>query len=125
MFAILVIAALVLAFLFAWSLVAAITHVIPWIIVGFISGALAGRVVEGRGMGCLMDVLVGMAGSLVGGLIIRLAAPTLINAGGVLGVIQDIVVSFVGAVILLAVVRLVTPRRHRLAARRQRLSTHR
>jgi uncharacterized membrane protein YeaQ/YmgE (transglycosylase-associated protein family) len=116
-FAILVIAAIILAFLFAWSLVVAITHVIPWIIVGFISGALASRIVEGKGLGCLMDILVGMAGSLIGGLIVRLADPSLINAGGALGVLQDIIVSFLGAVILLAVVRLVTPRK-RLGGRR-------
>ncbi len=125
MFAILVVAGVILAALFAWSIVVAITHVIPWIIVGFISGALAGRLVEGKGLGCLMDILVGMAGSLLGGLIIRLVAPTLINAGGVLGVIQDIIVSFIGAVILLAIVRLVTPRRHRLSMRRHRLSMRR
>jgi uncharacterized membrane protein YeaQ/YmgE (transglycosylase-associated protein family) len=121
MFAILIVAAVILALLFAWSILVAVTHVLPWIIVGFISGALAGRVVEGRGLGCLMDVLVGIAGSLIGGLIIRLAAPSLISGGGVLGLIQDIVVSFVGAVILLAVVRLVTPRRHRLSMRRRRI----
>ena len=37
-------------------------HLIAWLLVGLIAGALAGRVVEGGGFGFLGDVVVGLAG---------------------------------------------------------------
>ncbi len=40
---------------------------IAWIIVGLIAGAVAARVVAGRGFGCLADIVVGIAGALIGG----------------------------------------------------------
>lgn len=85
--------------------------IIAWLIIGLIAGALAGRVVEGGGFGCLADTAVGLAGALIGGLILAAVAPNAsLDAGGVL---RDGVVAFIGAVILLAVLRLVTPRRRR------------
>jgi uncharacterized membrane protein YeaQ/YmgE (transglycosylase-associated protein family) len=76
---------------------------LSWIIVGLIAGALAGRVVEGRGLGCLGDIIVGVVGAFLGGLIVG----ALGFQGGV-GFWGSIVVAFVGAVILLALIRLVT-----------------
>jgi len=43
---------------------------LSWLIVGLIAGALAGRVVEGRGLGCLGDIVVGIVGAVLGGLIV-------------------------------------------------------
>ena len=40
---------------------------ISWIIVGLISGAIAARVVAGRGFGCIADIVVGVAGAIIGG----------------------------------------------------------
>jgi uncharacterized membrane protein YeaQ/YmgE (transglycosylase-associated protein family) len=101
----------VLALLVVWSLLAAITHIVPWLVVGLISGALASRVVRGRGLGCLMDIVVGIAGGLLGGLVIRWLDPGMISGLWPLGLIGDIVVSFLGATVLLAVVRLLDARR--------------
>lgn len=85
-------------------------HVIVWLIIGLIAGALAGRVVAGRGLGCLADTAVGLGGALIGGLILSWLSPAN-RPLDTLGIIGDIVVAFVGAVLLLLVLRLLRPRR--------------
>jgi uncharacterized membrane protein YeaQ/YmgE (transglycosylase-associated protein family) len=69
------------------------------IVIGILAGFLAGQVVKGRGMGVLVDLVVGIVGSVLGGWIfgiIGLAA---------YGLIGRLVVAFVGAVVLLLLVR--------------------
>jgi uncharacterized membrane protein YeaQ/YmgE (transglycosylase-associated protein family) len=83
-------------------------HLIVWLIIGFVAGSLAGRVVAGGGFGCLANTVVGLAGAVVGGLLLNWLAPNrAVDTGGVLG---DIVVAFIGAAILLAILRLLMPR---------------
>ena len=43
---------------------------IIWIIVGGVAGFLAGKVVRGKGMGLLWDVVVGILGAFVGAVIL-------------------------------------------------------
>ncbi|HPD87548.1 MAG TPA: GlsB/YeaQ/YmgE family stress response membrane protein, partial [Proteiniphilum sp.] len=38
-----------------------------WIIIGAIAGWLAGRLMRGGGFGLLVNILVGIAGSVIGG----------------------------------------------------------
>jgi uncharacterized membrane protein YeaQ/YmgE (transglycosylase-associated protein family) len=114
----------VVVILVIWAVLGAIAFVgsiLPWIIVGLISGALASRLVQGRGMGCLMDTVVGMAGALLAGLVIHFVDPSLIGAGGLLGLVQQVIVSFLGAVVVIGVVRLFSPRRGRVGGRGARL----
>ena len=81
-----------------------------WLLVGLIAGALAGRVVEGRGLGCLGDIVVGVVGAFLGGLIVGQLG---LFTGGTLGFLETLVVAFFGAVVFLALVRLVAgARRH-------------
>src|ERR671937_3115755 len=47
-----------------------------WIIVGLIAGAIASRVVAGRGFGCLADIVVGVIGAFIGGYIVSLFVHT-------------------------------------------------
>ncbi len=42
-------------------------NAIPFILIGLIAGALAGRVVSGHGYGVVGDIVVGVVGALVGG----------------------------------------------------------
>jgi uncharacterized membrane protein YeaQ/YmgE (transglycosylase-associated protein family) len=83
-------------------------HIVVWLIIGFIAGALAGRVVAGSGFGCLANTAVGLAGAVIGGVLLSLLSPN--RAVDSFGVIGDIVVSFIGAALLLAILRLLTPR---------------
>lgn len=77
---------------------------IVWIIVGGLAGFLAGKVVRGKGLGLLWDVVVGILGAFVGGWLAALAG---ISVGNL---VMEFLVAFVGAVILLAVFRALTHR---------------
>jgi uncharacterized membrane protein YeaQ/YmgE (transglycosylase-associated protein family) len=69
------------------------------IVIGILAGFLAGQVVKGRGMGVLVDLVVGIVGSVLGGWIFGLIG---LAAYGLIG---RLVVAFVGAVVLLLLVR--------------------
>ena len=76
--------------------------VLLWAVVGLIAGWLASAVVGG-GLGVIGDIVVGIVGAFLGGLIFRqlhITAPF----GGLPG---TIFVAFIGAVILLVVFRLI------------------
>ena len=73
-----------------------------WIIVGLIAGFLAGKVMKGGGFGVLMDIVIGMVGSVIGGWLFGMVG--LFSGGGLIG---SILVAFVGACILLWLVRLI------------------
>ena len=74
---------------------------ISWIIVGLISGAIAARVVAGRGFGCIADIIVGVAGAILGGYLLG----ALFNASGTVGFWGSIVVAFIGAAVLLSALK--------------------
>jgi uncharacterized membrane protein YeaQ/YmgE (transglycosylase-associated protein family) len=77
---------------------------IAWIIVGLIAGAIAARVVAGRGFGCIADIVVGVAGAIIGGFLLS----SLFGMSGNIGFFGSIVVAFIGAAALLAVLKLVS-----------------
>src|SRR5207302_1602306 len=77
---------------------------LAWILVGLIAGAIAARVVAGRGFGCIADIVVGVAGGLIGGFLLS----ALFGATGTVGFWGSLVVAFVGAAVLLAVLKMVS-----------------
>lgn len=77
---------------------------LSWILVGLIAGAIAARVVAGRGFGCVADIVVGIAGALIGGYLIGL----IFGVNTVVGFWGSIVVAFIGAAALLAVLKLLS-----------------
>src|SRR5438477_11607076 len=85
---------------------------LSWIIVGLIAGAVAARVVAGRGFGCIADIIVGIAGAIIGGHLLG----ALFNVTGTVGFFGGIVVAFIGAAVLLAAPKLLSG--GRLRARR-------
>jgi uncharacterized membrane protein YeaQ/YmgE (transglycosylase-associated protein family) len=83
--------------------------IIAWIVFGFIVGLIARAVVPGKqGMGFIMTTLLGVAGSLIGGLVasaISGGSATAFQPSGFLG-------SLIGAIVLLVIAGLVMgPRR--------------
>ena len=64
------------------------------------AGWLAGVVMKGGGYGLIGDIIVGLVGAFVGGIVF-----SLITGGGSAGFWGSIAVAFVGAVIAIAVVR--------------------
>jgi len=82
------------------------------IVVGFIAGALARWVTGARSLGCLVTIIVGILGGLIGGALFRLATDRDTD------VIDDfdigsVFVAFVGAVLLLLVLEAISRDRHR------------
>ena len=73
-----------------------------WLVVGLIAGWLA-SVVVGGGFGLVGDIVVGIVGSFIGGLLFRR-----LGHGPVFpGLAGTIFVAFVGAVVLLLLIRLI------------------
>src|SRR5437764_13543202 len=46
-------------------------HFLWWIIVGLIAGWATGKIMRGSGYGAFVDILIGIAGAIVGGWIMR------------------------------------------------------
>jgi uncharacterized membrane protein YeaQ/YmgE (transglycosylase-associated protein family) len=69
------------------------------ILVGLIAGWLAGKVMKGGGYGVLMDIILGIAGGVIGRILFGLLG---LSSWNLLG---SIIVSFVGAVLLIWIVR--------------------
>jgi uncharacterized membrane protein YeaQ/YmgE (transglycosylase-associated protein family) len=76
-----------------------------WIIVGFIAGWVTGKIM-GTGRGFLMDVVIGIAGAIAGGWIMRA-----LGFAGRGGMIYTVLVAIGGAVILTLLYRLILGRR--------------
>jgi uncharacterized membrane protein YeaQ/YmgE (transglycosylase-associated protein family) len=79
--------------------------ILIWCLVGLVAGFLASHIALGHGLGLLGDIVVGIIGAFVGGLL--LAGLLHINIG-VAGhpIISEMIMAFIGAAILLLVVRL-------------------
>jgi uncharacterized membrane protein YeaQ/YmgE (transglycosylase-associated protein family) len=73
---------------------------IAWIIIGLIAGWIAGHITRGRGFGCLVDVILGLIGAVIGGWIF-----TRIGLVG-FGFWWSLAAATVGAVLLVAMARL-------------------
>jgi uncharacterized membrane protein YeaQ/YmgE (transglycosylase-associated protein family) len=81
-------------------------HLLLFILIGLIAGALAGRVVSGHGYGVAGDIVVGVVGAFLGGWIFA----TFLGVGGG-GFFISLFMAFVGAVALLWLIRLIIPGR--------------
>jgi uncharacterized membrane protein YeaQ/YmgE (transglycosylase-associated protein family) len=73
---------------------------IGWIVIGLLAGWIAGQITRGQGFGCIVDIILGLVGAVIGGwLFTRLQIP----AWGFWG---SLAAATVGAVLLVAVARL-------------------
>jgi uncharacterized membrane protein YeaQ/YmgE (transglycosylase-associated protein family) len=69
------------------------------IIIGILAGFLAGKIVKGSGFGVLIDLLVGIVGSVIGGWVFGLLG---LAAYGLIG---QLVMATIGAILLLLIIR--------------------
>jgi uncharacterized membrane protein YeaQ/YmgE (transglycosylase-associated protein family) len=82
-------------------------YLLAWIVVGAVVGWGAGKVFQGNGYGPLMDILMGVSGAVVGGLVMHS-----VGLGGGYGrMIITTLISMVGAVLLTTAAAYVNGRR--------------
>lgn len=79
---------------------------IIWLVVGGIAGFLAGQIVRGYGFGVVGNIVVGIVGAFLGGLLFSMLGlgGSNINSGDFS--LPSLLVSFIGAVVLLGIVNL-------------------
>ena len=68
---------------------------ILWVIIGLIAGWAAGKIMKGSGYGVVMDIVLGVIGSLVGGFLLGILG---IHGEGLIG---SLIVAIIGAVFLI------------------------
>jgi len=82
-------------------------NVVAWIVFGLITGFIASRIVNQRGQGCILNVVLGIVGAFVGGYIF-----THIGGAGITGFnVYSMFVAIVGAIVVLLVYHAITGRR--------------
>jgi uncharacterized membrane protein YeaQ/YmgE (transglycosylase-associated protein family) len=71
--------------------------ILAWIVLGLIAGFVGSKLVNNSGEGLILDIILGIAGALVGGFVFQT-----FGAHGVTGLnLYSLLVSVVGAVIVL------------------------
>lgn len=75
--------------------------IILWIVIGAVAGWIAGELMRGHGFGVIGNIVVGIVGAIIGGLIFDAmdVAPSL-------GILGSLIMSLIGAIILLFVLGL-------------------
>ena len=81
--------------------------ILIWIIVGAIAGYAASKVLTGKGMGLLADIIVGILGAFLGGWLASLVGLP-VSTGTF--TVSGLLAAFVGTIILLVLFRAVTSR---------------
>ncbi len=73
---------------------------ISWIVIGLLAGWIAGHLTRGRGFGCVVDIILGLIGAVVGGWIFTRLGIVALGFWG------SLAAATVGAVLLVAIARL-------------------
>jgi uncharacterized membrane protein YeaQ/YmgE (transglycosylase-associated protein family) len=85
--------------------------VLGWIVVGLIAGTLARWVTGAHQRGCLVTIVVGVLGGLIGGTLFQLATDSDTDVMDDFD-IGSVFVAFVGAVLLLLILEAISRDRH-------------
>lgn len=81
--------------------------ILAWLILGLIAGFVASKLVNKEGSGMLLDIVLGVAGALVGGFVFRFLGGT-----GVTGFnLWSLLVAVAGAVVVLWIYHAIAGRR--------------
>jgi len=74
--------------------------ILGWIILGLISGFIASKIVNRTGEGFFLDIILGIVGAIVGGVLFTAA----VGASGVTGFnLYSMVVAVIGAIVVLVI----------------------
>lgn len=77
-----------------------------YILIGIVSGFVAGKLMRGGGFGLIVNLIVGIVGGVLGGWLFSLLG---ISAAGIIG---NLITSVVGAIVLLWLVGLLSKNSH-------------
>lgn len=95
---------------FVNSLIASPFICIGWIIVGAVAGAVARQVMGAGDKPLINDIILGLVGAFVGGLV-----ASLLNFnrpdGGIAAVLVSLVIAIIGAIVIIFIGRLIMGRR--------------
>jgi uncharacterized membrane protein YeaQ/YmgE (transglycosylase-associated protein family) len=84
----------------------AIVSIIAWIVLGLIAGFIGSKLVNKRGEGLVLDIVLGVVGAIVGGWLF-----STFGMSGVTGLnLYSLLVAVVGAIVVLVVFHLVVRR---------------
>lgn len=73
--------------------------ILAWIILGLIAGFIGSKIVNKHGDGLVLDLVLGIVGAIVGGLVFRA-----FGASGVTGLnLYSLIVAVIGAIVFLVV----------------------
>jgi uncharacterized membrane protein YeaQ/YmgE (transglycosylase-associated protein family) len=73
--------------------------ILSWLLLGLIAGFVASKIVNKRGEGVLMDIILGIVGAIVGGWLFET-----FGSAGVTGLnVYSLVVAAIGAIVVLVV----------------------
>lgn len=82
--------------------------IISWIVLGLISGFIGSKLVNKNGQGMFLDIALGVAGAILGGVIF-----TAFGAQGITGLnIYSLIVAVIGAIIVLVIYHAISGRRY-------------
>lgn len=85
--------------------------ILTWVVLGLVSGFIASNIVNNRGAGALVDIILGVCGAVVGGFVFNM-----LGARGVTGLnLWSMCVSVVGAALVLVTYHAIGGRRSPLA----------
>ena len=76
-----------------------VMNFVSWIVLGLVAGFIGSKIVNRRGEGVLLDIVLGIVGAVVGGWVF-----SMFGAHGVTGVnLYSLIVAVIGAVLVLVV----------------------
>jgi uncharacterized membrane protein YeaQ/YmgE (transglycosylase-associated protein family) len=82
--------------------------IIAWLILGLVAGFIASKIVDHHGQGVVLDIVLGVVGALIGGLLFHI-----IGGYGVTGFnAWSLLVATAGAILVLVLWNAMTSRRH-------------
>lgn len=93
---------------FIGGLIASPLICLGWIIVGIVAGALARQITGAGNTPWWMDLLLGLAGAFIAGIVSGLLGLTSRPDGGLELVLVNLVLATIGAIVLIAIGRLFT-----------------
>jgi len=85
--------------------------IIGWIVLGLIAGFVASKLVNKRGEGFVMDIVLGVVGAIVGGFIFSMFGGTPVTGFNV----YSMLVAVIGAVVVLLVYHAMVGKRRTVA----------